>query len=89
MRQWMNLPMERTRRGARLEREFTSGCSSSGVHAEVQCLGGVGPFVGEETGMRDLLRGGIAGIAAWKLGGGCISTIIIFLIIFWLLGYVF
>jgi hypothetical protein len=39
--------------------------------------------------MSNLLRGGLAGIAAWKLGGGCISTIIIFLIIFWLLGYVF
>jgi hypothetical protein len=39
--------------------------------------------------MRDLLRAGIAGFAAWKLGGGCLSVIIIFLIIFWLLGYVF
>jgi hypothetical protein len=28
----------------------------------------------------------IAGYSAKKLGGGCISTIIIFLIIFWLLG---
>jgi hypothetical protein len=36
-----------------------------------------------------LIRGGIAGIAAWKLGGGCISTILIFLLIYWLLGYVF
>jgi len=28
----------------------------------------------------------LAGYSAKKLGGGCISTIIIFLIIFWLLG---
>jgi hypothetical protein len=28
----------------------------------------------------------IAGYSAKKLGGGCISTVIIFLIIFWLLG---
>jgi hypothetical protein len=39
--------------------------------------------------MRDLIRGTIAGIAAWKLGGGCITTILIFLLIFWLLGYIF
>ena len=36
--------------------------------------------------MNDLLRGGLAGLAAWKLGGGLISTILIFLIVFWLLG---
>jgi hypothetical protein len=34
------------------------------------------------------LRGLLAGAAAWKLGGGCLSTIAIFLIAFWLLGYV-
>lgn len=39
--------------------------------------------------MRDLLRAGIAGFGAWKLGGGCLSTIIIFLILYWLLGHVF
>jgi len=33
-----------------------------------------------------LLRGGIAGIAAWKWGGGCLGTIIVFLIVYWLLG---
>jgi len=32
------------------------------------------------------LKAGIAGIAAWKLGGGIIGTIVIFLLIFWLLG---
>jgi len=36
--------------------------------------------------MRDLFRGLIAGAAAYKLGGGLISTIIIFIIVFWLLG---
>jgi hypothetical protein len=36
--------------------------------------------------MRDLFRGLIAGAAAWKLGGGCISTILIFVLIYWLLG---
>jgi len=28
----------------------------------------------------------IAGLGAWKLGGGLISTILIFLLLFWLLG---
>jgi len=38
--------------------------------------------------MEGPLRGILAGAAAWKFGGGCISTILIFLIVFWLLGYV-
>ena len=33
-------------------------------------------------------RGCLAGLISWKLGGGVISTIVIFLIVFWLLGYV-
>ena len=33
-------------------------------------------------------RGCIAGLISWKLGGGLVSTIIIFIIVFWLLGYV-
>jgi hypothetical protein len=36
--------------------------------------------------MQGPLRGILAGAAAWKLGGGFISTIIIFLVVFWLLG---
>jgi hypothetical protein len=36
--------------------------------------------------MRDAVRGIIAGLGAWKLGGGLISTILIFLLLFWLLG---
>ena len=34
--------------------------------------------------MNNLLRGGLAGAAAYKLGGGLISTILIFIVIFWL-----
>ena len=41
-----------------------------------------------ETRMQGPLRGLLAGAAAWKFGGGCISTILIFIIVFWLLGYV-
>ena len=33
---------------------------------------------------RDLL----AGLGAWKLGGGCFSTVLIFILLFWMLGYV-
>jgi hypothetical protein len=36
--------------------------------------------------MGDLLKGVIAGAAAWKLGGGIISTVLIFIVVFWLLG---
>jgi hypothetical protein len=35
--------------------------------------------------MRDWLRGLIAGYAAWKLGGGCLGTIVIFMLVYWLL----
>jgi len=34
-----------------------------------------------------LLRGGVAAAGAWKLGGGLISTILIFLLLYWLLGF--
>jgi hypothetical protein len=37
--------------------------------------------------MNNLLRGGLAGAAAWKFGGGLISTILIFMLVFFLLGY--
>lgn len=36
--------------------------------------------------MNNLLRTIGAGYGAKKLGGGCFSTIIIFLILYWLLG---
>ncbi len=35
--------------------------------------------------MNKLIRGLIAGYGAKKLGGGCISTVLIFLIIWWAL----
>ena len=38
--------------------------------------------------MEGPLRSILAGVAAWELGGGCISTIVIFLIVFYLLGFV-
>ncbi len=36
--------------------------------------------------MSKLLRGLAAGYGAKKLGGGCVSTIVVFLILWWLLG---
>ncbi len=36
--------------------------------------------------MNNLLRGGLAGGVAYKFGGGIISTILIFILVFWLLG---
>jgi hypothetical protein len=38
--------------------------------------------------MQGPLRGILAGAAAYKFGGGCLSMIVIFIIVFWLLGYV-
>ena len=38
--------------------------------------------------MEGPLRGCLAGAAAYKFGGGCFSMIIIFIVVFWLLGYV-
>lgn len=39
--------------------------------------------------MGNLFRALIAGWGARKLGGGCLGTVIIFLILFWLLGRIF
>lgn len=36
--------------------------------------------------MNKLIRGLIAGYGAKKLGGGCFGTIVVFVIIYWLLG---
>jgi hypothetical protein len=36
--------------------------------------------------MSKLLRGFVAGAGAWKWGGGCLSTIIIFILLWWILG---
>jgi hypothetical protein len=37
--------------------------------------------------MSKLLRGLAAGYGARKLGGGCISTALVFLVLWWLLGH--
>jgi hypothetical protein len=37
--------------------------------------------------MSKLLRGVVAGYGASKLGGGCLGTIIVFLLLWWLLGH--
>jgi len=38
------------------------------------------------TIMPNWLRALIAGYGAKKLGGGCLSTIVVFLVLYWLLG---
>ena len=37
--------------------------------------------------MSKLLRGVAAGYGAKKLGGGCFSTVLVFIILWWLLGH--
>lgn len=39
--------------------------------------------------MNNLGRGCLAGWGASKLGGGIIGTILVFIVLYWLLGYVF
>ena len=41
----------------------------------------------KEEIIMSLLRGGLAAAGAWKLGGGLISTILVFLLLYWLLGF--
>jgi hypothetical protein len=41
----------------------------------------------QESDMSKLLRGLAAGYGAKKLGGGCFSTVLIFLLLWWLLGH--
>jgi hypothetical protein len=40
----------------------------------------------ENLTMPNWLRALLAGYGAKKLGGGCLSTIVIFLVLYWLLG---
>ena len=37
--------------------------------------------------MSKLLRDAAAGYGAMKLGGGCFSTILVFIILYWVLGH--
>ena len=46
----------------------------------------VGIHSGESHQMSKLLRALAAGYGAKKLGGGCISTVLIFILLWWLLG---
>ncbi len=39
--------------------------------------------------MGDFLKTVLAGAAAWKWGGGCLGTIIVFLLAYWLLNALF
>jgi hypothetical protein len=39
--------------------------------------------------MSKLVRALVAGYGAKKLGGGCFSTVLIFILLFWLLGRLF
>jgi hypothetical protein len=41
---------------------------------------------GEST-MSKLMRGAVAGLGAWKLGGGVIGTILVFIVLWWVLGH--
>jgi hypothetical protein len=42
----------------------------------------------QNINMRDWLRTLLAGYGAYKWGGGCLGTIAVFFILYWLLGHV-
>lgn len=45
------------------------------------------PFIHPQyTIMKDWLRTLIAGYGAYKWGGGCLGTIVVFVLLYWLLG---
>ena len=52
----------------------------------VRC-GGTTSFPSPARIMSKLLRGLVAGYGAKKLGGGCVSTVLVFILLWWLLGY--
>lgn len=37
--------------------------------------------------MNNMFRGLLAGAAAWKWGGGCLGTVLVFLLVYALLGH--
>ena len=39
--------------------------------------------------MSRVAKGCLAGWGASRMGGGCLGTIVVFIILYWLLGYVF
>jgi hypothetical protein len=65
-----------------LREQESGGCiaGSHDTHASLVA------FIKRVEGMSKLLRGLAAGWGAKKLGGGCISTILIFILLWWLLG---
>jgi len=42
----------------------------------------------KKSTMNNFWRSLIAGYAGWKWGGGCLGGIVVFIIVFWLLGYI-
>jgi hypothetical protein len=49
------------------------------VQGEATTLGG--------ESLSKLLRGAVAGWGATKLGGGCLSTVLFFILLWWALGH--
>jgi hypothetical protein len=41
---------------------------------------------GKKNHMKDWLRTLLAGYGAYKWGGGCLGTIVVFILLYWLLG---
>ena len=62
--------------------------SIAGV-APASRAGGRPRRIRRKESMSKLIRALVAGYGAKKLGGGCFSTVLIFILLFWLLGRLF
>lgn len=69
----------------RLEGEFAAAIKH-GACRYGACISGASTTLYEKT-MSKLPRGVAAGYGAKKLGGGCFSTVLIFILLWWLLGH--
>ena len=66
-----------------MQRKVAGAC----VHLRIRILGMyLGELLAKTLHMNNLFRGLLAGGAAYKWGGGCLSTVLIFLLVYWLLG---
>jgi hypothetical protein len=68
-------------------RPLLAAVADAGSRLVIGLLFVVGTAAALHPRMSKLLRGVVAGWAAWKLGGGLIGTILLFIVLWWVLGH--
>ncbi len=67
---------------------FSQKCLASGNLSALKTFSiNIGYAINKSIGMNNFFRTIFAGWGAWKLGGGCVSTIVIFVVLYYLLGH--